>query len=63
MRVYAIWSCWSAGGFLDRAAGLGGGCAHRRFFHGFALSTHLWFEDGINDGFVAAVGFVVGFML
>ena len=30
--------------------------AQGRFFHGFALSTHLWFEDGVNDGFVAVVG-------
>ena len=36
------------------------GCAHRRFFHGFALSTHLWFEDCVNDGFVSVVGVAVG---
>ncbi len=53
MRVYAIWSYWSAGGFLNR---VGGGGAQWRFFHGFALSTHLWFEDCVNDGFVAVVG-------
>ncbi|WP_303816446.1 hypothetical protein [Selenomonas ruminantium] len=39
---------------------VGGGGAHRRFFHGFALSTHFRFEDGINDGFAAVVGVAVG---
>ncbi|MBO6202090.1 MAG: hypothetical protein J6O13_01040 [Selenomonas sp.] len=36
------------------------GGAQGRFFHGFALSTHFRFEDGVNDGFVAAFGVEVG---
>ena len=35
--------------------------AQGRFFHGFALSTHFRFEDGIDDGFVSVVGVAVGF--